>query len=256
MFLLMQPRIQLAFWDASAHYWLTLNLSSIDTPNYFSSYLLIQLTWVPLSFRALTHRIPPIWSLKRSKLVFLKSRIVVLLVALFLLHENSNLTIKLNYLMIVSVAAPSLHIANKTFLVCKDNIQQHTSLLWLLCIRKLSSMQSGTPWSMCVWHGCLSINDQGGRSHPWEPGPLIMRLLPAVCRRPHQLPPPDQAVFSKHTLVSPILTCSLVLTHKLSTSLSFVPRQSSLYCSCSLTLKAIPLPCFAGLSFLLFAGIF
>lgn len=66
IFLLMQPGMQLVFWDASAHFWLTLNLSSVDTLKYFSSYLLNQLTWVPLPSNALTHRIPPIWSLKEG----------------------------------------------------------------------------------------------------------------------------------------------------------------------------------------------
>ena len=37
---LMQPRLQSAFWAASVHCWLMLNLSSTDNPKSFSSELL------------------------------------------------------------------------------------------------------------------------------------------------------------------------------------------------------------------------
>lgn len=152
-----------------------------------------QLTWAVLPSN--TCWIPSGRSLKRSKLAILKTR-VFLLIALFLLCKILN-----------SVISWSLHpwqllyIPSQSFLSVRTRSNNMPLLIgssttWL---RRLSATQCRKLLTMSAWQCCFSSKYQHGWSPSGEPGPVIVRLLSAVCRRCHQLPLPDQAACSKHT---------------------------------------------------------
>lgn len=74
-----------------------------------------------------------------------------------------------------------------------------------------------TSWTVCALPCCSSRRCQGGWSTPQEPVPVTLWLLPAVCKRPHLLPPCDQMACSKHHTVPPLPVCSLNPAYKLLT---------------------------------------
>lgn len=75
---------------------------------------------------------------------------------------------------------------------------------------------------------------------------VCKRESASSCRGPHPLFLPGQAARSRHSQQSPLLVCSLSLTHKLS---SFTLRQSSMHSSGSLPYRTTPHPCLPRLSF-------
>lgn len=94
-------------------------------------------------------------------------------------------------------AAFDLHVPNKPFLVCEYKVQQGMSTCWLLCHLSLS-MHSRYLLELMLY--CFSGICWGGWSPPRRPAPVNVRLLLAVCRRPHLLVLPDQVSFSRHAL--------------------------------------------------------
>lgn len=65
-----------------------------------------------------------------------------------------------------------------------------------LCVRPPPPVSRSDP--QCALLCCLSRRFQRGWALPWEPGPVIMGLLPALCREPNWLYLPDQLACSKH----------------------------------------------------------
>ena len=129
-----------------------------------------------------------------SKLALLKCRYPILLTALHLPCKNPNSTISWSL-------HPRLHLIFPFLPFLKErHPAAHLSLMapppptsesYLPCT-------AGPSWTECAQQCCFSSNYQNLWSPSWKPGPVIMRLVSAVCRNSHQLPPPDQASFSKH----------------------------------------------------------
>lgn len=127
-----------------------------------------------------------------------------------LLNMHSQLS-----LVITSLTSPSLLVKTRS---------SSTSLLIsssTTYIRKLSS----THYRNCLHLVCLAVlliqQISGWFKYPIRTSARIMRLLPALCRRPHQLPPPNEEY--TRTTVSPMLDNPLILTCNLSTCSSSSP---------------------------------
>ena len=144
-----------------------------------------------LLFSKLNTSIPPSWSLKRLRLRGLKSTVAILLIALFLPHEILNSTISQSLHSRLPLTSLSLSVKRRSSHLSSLVPSPPTSEGCLL-------RTTETSWTVCAWELCFSRKYQGVWSLPWEPVPVIKRLLPAVCGRSHQLSPPDESAHSKH----------------------------------------------------------
>lgn len=88
--------------------------------------------------------------------------------------------------------------------LCKNKVQQHTFCHWLLhqLHQKVIFGALQELPGLCVpGHIVFPANIQGDWSLLWEPVPVVLKLLSAVCRRSHQLSPPHQAICDYRSLM-------------------------------------------------------
>lgn len=135
-----------------------------------------------LTFRTLTHQIPPRRSLKSPKSAVLKSRVKIILFVMLPPHETLNSTI--------SWSLQAKDVPSQSFVYIGPAIQS-SLLVSSSSVSKYYHSALREVLGLC----CLSSRYQ----FPMRARPVILSLLSAIYQRPHCLPLPAQVAHSTHT---------------------------------------------------------
>lgn len=110
-------------------------------------------------------------------------------------------------------------------------------LAWSSSAEGQSDLLQTYPWVLGAWDSWRLIS--GGSSSPWETA--NMKLLPVSDEDLIHFFLMKQSIADTHCIATtlPALVCSLILTHKLWTSSSSVPRHPSTHFCCSVSLPSL-----------------
>jgi len=176
--------------------------------------------------RSVSHSSLPSRSLNRSKFAFPKHCDPAFCIA------PTPRDLELYHLIVTTPnTAPSFHIPDEKFHVCKYNVQQITStckLLHSFYSGKYHQGIGGTFWIACVQVHCPSTAIRWLRS--------FVRTSICKCelwRRPYPLFP-DQTVGRRQPPQFHFVVCPLILTHELLAGSPFIPRQMFPHSNCCL----------------------